>query len=78
MWVPSHFGLAGNLAVDIAAKAALLLPVSNVTVPYSEFELQLTHLYSGTKTIMMEFWNWEHATKPRVNVISLFHLTHQY
>jgi len=35
MWVASHVGLAGNLAADNAAKAALLLPVSNLTVPHS-------------------------------------------
>jgi len=37
MWVPSHNGLAGNLAVDIAAKAVLFLPVSNFTVPHLDY-----------------------------------------
>jgi len=34
MWVPGHVELAGNLAADSSAKAALLLPVSSVTAPH--------------------------------------------
>ena len=40
MRVPSHGGLASNLAADTAAKAALkavlLKPVSNLTLPHSD------------------------------------------
>jgi len=38
MWVPGHIGLAGNSAVDSAAKAALLLPVSSLTAPHSDYK----------------------------------------
>jgi ribonuclease HI len=37
MWVPSHIGIAGNSLADYEAKAALSLPVSNLPVPYSDF-----------------------------------------
>jgi len=43
MWVPSHVGLAGKSVADSAAKAALLLPVSNLTVPHSDYKL-LIHI----------------------------------
>jgi ribonuclease HI len=33
MWLPSHVGLAGNVAVDAAAKAALTLPPQHQSYP---------------------------------------------
>jgi len=38
MWVPSYVGLAGNSVADSDAKAALLLLVSNLTVPHSDYK----------------------------------------
>jgi len=46
MLVRSHIGLAGNSAADSAAKDALLLPVSNLTVPHSDYNSS-----SGTKAV---------------------------
>ncbi len=37
MWVPSRIGLAGNSAANAAAKAALLLPITNLPVPHSDY-----------------------------------------
>jgi len=37
MWVPSLVGLACNSAADIASKTALLLPVSTVNIPHSDY-----------------------------------------
>jgi len=37
MWVSSHIGVTRNSAADIAAKAAVLLPLSNLTIPHSDY-----------------------------------------
>jgi len=75
VWVPSQFELAGNSAADIAANTALLLPVSNLTIPYSDYNLLI-------RTQALKQWqlrwnsgilNKQHVVEPMVNVIILFH-----
>jgi hypothetical protein len=73
MWVPSHVGLAGNSAADIAAKAALLLPISNLRVPPSDF---CCLIRSQSLKQWQESWNSEtlnklHAVEPKLNVFNL-------
>ena len=76
MWVPSHVGLAGNSSADIAAKAALLLPISNLPVPSSDFSSLIRyHLLKQWQ----ESWNSElpnklHSIEPKVNVFNLYRL----
>jgi hypothetical protein len=76
MWVPTHVGLAGNSAADIAAKAALLLPISNLSVPHSDF---CSLIGSHSVKQWQESWNSEtlnklHAIDPKVNVFNLYRL----
>jgi hypothetical protein len=76
MWVPSHVGLAGNSAADIAAKAALLLPISNLPVPPSDF---CSLIRSHSREHWQKSGNYEtvnklHAIEPKVNVFNLYRL----
>jgi len=69
-----YVGLAGNLAVDSAAKDALLPPVSNVTVPHSD--------YKSLIRLQVLRWNCETENKlqsiePKINVINMFRLPRQ-
>jgi len=72
VWVPSHVGLAGNSNVDIAAKAALLLPLSTLTDPHSDYN-SLIRTQSLKQWQLL--WNSEtenkmHAIEAKVNVIT--------
>ena len=76
MWVPSHVGLAGNSAADIAAKAALFLPISNLPVAPSDF---CSLIRSHSLKQWQESWNSEtlnklNAIELKVNVFNLYHL----
>ena len=70
IWVPSHVGLAGNSAADTAAKAAVLMPLSNLTLPYSDyFPMIRTHVLKHWQSSWsLETENKLHAIEPTVNI----------
>ena len=76
MWVPSHVGLAGNSAADTAAKAALLMPVSNLTLPYSDYFplIRTRALNQWHSSWSLETQNKLHAIEPTVNITKSYRL----
>jgi len=68
MWVPSHVGLAGNSAADTAAKAAVLMPITSLTLPYSDYlPLIRTHILNQWQSSWsLETENKLHAIEPTV------------
>ena len=76
IWVPSYVGLAGNSAADIAVKAALLLPISNLSLPHTDYSpLIRTYVLSQWR----DSWNLEtqnklHVVEPTVNMTKSYWL----
>jgi len=64
LFVPSHVGLAANSVADNAAKVALFLPVSNLTVPHSDYK-------SLFRTQALKLWQQVGILKLRTSIMLL-------
>jgi hypothetical protein len=74
MWLPSHVGLAGNVAADAAAKAALTLSPALSAIPYSDFK-PVINSYAAAK--WQKSWDEEvsnklHKIQPRVGSFRVY------
>jgi hypothetical protein len=66
VWVPSGVGLAENSAADIAAKAALLLPISNLALSHTDYSPLI-------RTYVLRQWqdSWNHETQNKLQAVEL-------
>jgi len=77
--VPGHVGLAGNSAAECTAKTALLLPVSSLTVPHSDYKslIRMQALRQWQLHWNSETENKLHLIEPKVIVINMLRLPHR-
>jgi len=76
-WVPSHVGVAGDS--NNAEKAALLIPVSNLTIGLSDYH---SRMHTQALKQWQLRWNYEtqnklHVIVLRANVFKLLRLPHR-
>ena len=60
LWVPSHVGIWGNTVVDEEAKNALNDPISNMTVPFTDFK---SLILKYIKTLWQAEWDLQTNNK---------------